>query len=286
MNISFKAIGTHWVIDVYDVLSAEKEENLTKKIKDRIEQFEQMYSRFRENSWLQIISKNPSTYGIPSDGEVLISLYKNMYQYTAGAVTPLIGQVLVDAGYDKEYSLIQKKELSSPPLWEDVIEFNPPHITIKKECSLDFGAFGKGYCVDIVDTVLKSEGVNSFCVDAGGDMIHKSTEAKALRVGLEDPLDTKNVIGLISLLNKSIAGSSGNRRAWGKFNHIINPKTLESSKDIQAIWVVADSTLIADAMTTALYFTSPEILLKHFSFEYLMLFSDYSVAGTLLIDAE
>jgi thiamine biosynthesis lipoprotein ApbE len=41
---------------------------------------------------------------------------------------------------------------------------------------LDFGAAGKGYLIDIVADILRQEQIESFCVDAGGDMIYDSTQ--------------------------------------------------------------------------------------------------------------
>ncbi len=276
---SFEAIGTHWTIDLYQEVSPEAETSLLKLIRQRIELFESTYSRFRKDSWLSKISSTPGTYDLPGDAKPMLHAYERLYLLTDGLMTPLIGQVLSDAGYDSSYSL-EPKPMTQPVSWDEALHVDTDQITIKKEVKLDFGAIGKGYLVDILSDLIESQGVTRYCVDAGGDMRHRNIEP--LRVGLEDPSDPSRVIGVMNLQNSSLAGSSGNRRAWKKFTHIINPSTLSSETEIAALWVVADTTMIADAMTTALYFCAPEILLAEYDFEYLILRSDRSVEGSLL----
>lgn len=284
-HFSFEAIGTHWNIDIFQDCSQEQQAGVFALLREKIESFEKTYSRFRTDSWVAQIANQGGTFDIPPDGEEMISLYRDLYQITNGLVTPLIGGVLVDAGYDKDYSLEQKRALTTPPAWDEVITYEPPHITFKQPVKLDFGGIGKGYLIDLVSQVIESQGITNYTVDAGGDMKHFRSDGETLRVGLEDPENTELAIGIITLENQSLAGSAGNRRAWKNFNHIINPKTLKSSDEILAIWVVADSTKLADALTTALYFCDPVILEQHYSFKYLIVYHDRSVTGTLVHDS-
>jgi FAD:protein FMN transferase len=222
----FDAIGTHWVVDIFDEVSLEKEKILLQKISERIEFFDKTYSRFRSDSLITEISKNAGRYLLPEDSTKLFSVYRKMYDLTNGLVTPFIGQVLVDAGYDAKYSLTQQRELSKPLSWDDAIKYNELYLDVMVPTILDFGAGGKGYLVDLVAEVLEENGVRSYCVDAGGDMVYKNVKDESIVVGLEHPEDITKVIGTIKLLNKSLCGSAGNRRTWGNFHHIINPETL------------------------------------------------------------
>jgi FAD:protein FMN transferase len=272
----FDAIGTHWVVDIFDEVSLEKEKILLQKISERIEFFDKTYSRFRSDSLITEISKNAGRYLLPEDSTKLFSVYRKMYDLTNGLVTPFIGQVLVDAGYDAKYSLTQQRELSKPLSWDDAIKYNELYLDVMVPTILDFGAGGKGYLVDLVAEVLEENGVRSYCVDAGGDMVYKNVKDESIVVGLEHPEDITKVIGTIKLLNKSLCGSAGNRRTWGNFHHIINPETLSSPKEVLAVWVLSSSTFVADILTTGLFFVSPEIFKEHYDFEYFILKSDYS----------
>jgi thiamine biosynthesis lipoprotein len=159
-------------------------------------------------------------------------------------------------------------------------------LMMKKPALLDVGAAGKGYLIDLVADVIGAHGISTFLIDAGGDILHRSARGERIRVGFEHPDDTSQVIGVVALGDESIAGSAGNRRAWGNYHHIIDPDTLSSPTHIRATWAIAQTTLLSDMLTTALYFVDPKVLLPHFSFEYLILFEDLSIERSEGLDAE
>lgn len=271
-QFNFEAIGTQWIIDIYNEVSQQQRDEMLRKVTIRIEEFDKTYSRFRDDSLVHQISKQAGIYTFPDDFSELISLYKKMYELTDGLMTPLIGNVLEDAGYDKDYSF-EQKEIESIKRWEDVIEIKNNTLIVSKPVTLDFGAIGKGYLIDLVGEVLEENNIDSYCIDAGGDLLIKNMDMK---VGFEHPEDPKQVIGVQYIQNGSICGSAGNRRKWGNnLHHIFNPKTLQPVSTIKAVWVSAKTALIADALTTALFFVEPEKL-KEFEFEYLIINEDYS----------
>lgn len=275
-HFNFEATGTVWSVDIDQDLSGEDILEIEKRIKSRVLLFEQTYSRFREDSLLAKISKTQGEMLLPEDAQAMFDVYFKLYSLTDGLFTPLMGQTLEDAGYDKNYSLVAKEKSEENFELENYLEYKFPTLIVKKPVKMDFGACGKGYIIDIVGEILVGMGINNFCVDAGGDILYKSTENKELRVGLEDPEKKDQVIGVCNLVSGAICGSSGNRRKWGKFNHIINPKTFSSPNEIVAVWVCASSTMIADALATCLFFVEPHVL-SEFSFEYVVLYQDYSV---------
>lgn len=269
----FDAIGTSWWIGFYESVEAAKLQVLQGKVAERIEEFDKAYSRFRSDSLVTQISKIVGSYNLPADAKPLIHLYRQLYEISDGAVTPLIGNMLAEAGYDAEYSL-QPKELHMPPKWDDVMAYELGVLTTKEPILLDFGAAGKGYLVDIICELLLAQGIRKFCVDGSGDLRSKGV---SLPIGLENPNDTNQIIGIATLNNQALCGSAGNRRAWKGYNHIMDPQTLASPDHIKASWVIASTTLQADILATALYFVPAAILAKHFSFSYLIVYADSSV---------
>lgn len=275
-HFSFGAIGTSWKIDSPDHIEKDAETKLLEAIRARIDIFDKDYSRFRKDSLVTEISQKAGEYTLPDDALPMMSLYKEMYDVTGGLVTPLVGQVISDAGYDASYSLKPKKEIAKAPKWEDALEYAHPILKVKEPALLDFGALGKGYLIDIVSEILRDHGIQNYTVDAGGDIAYKNAKKELLKIGLENPEDFKQAVGVAEIHNQSICGSSGNRRAWDKYHHIINPKTVESPRHILALWTVAKTTLLADALSTALFFIEPEKLLGSYSFEYAILYADHS----------
>jgi thiamine biosynthesis lipoprotein len=285
----FAGIGTTWDISFPDSVSADAADRLIEQIKARIEEFDKAYSRFRADSLVTEISKKADTYRLPRDARPMIDLYKKMYDATAGKVTPLIGDVISGAGYDASYSLKPKKTIVPALHWDEALEYTADAdgsvaLTVKKPVMLDFGAAGKGYLVDIVAELINTAGITNFIVNAGGDIAYKnenpakSASDAALKVGLENPDDTKQAIGIAEIPSgKSICGSATNRRAWDRFHHIIDPDKVESPRHIVALWTVANSTLLADGMATALFFKDGKELQKDFKFEYAVIRADRSV---------
>jgi FAD:protein FMN transferase len=273
-SFTFEAIGTFWTIDVEAAPAVI--EPLRAAILERIESFDKTYSRFRDDSLVTQMSRQAGTYSLPPDAPPLLRAYREFYEVTGGAVTPLIGDVLVATGYDARYSL-KPKHPRHPPAWEDVIAISGSTITLSRPAMLDFGAAGKGYLVDIITKVIQNHGIKSFCVDAGGDMRYQNAHGNLLRVGLEHPDNPSQVIGVVDLDNKSLCGSAGNRRAWAGYHHIISPHTLASPQHIKAVWVIAATALVADGLATCLFFVPPERL-RQYNAAYVIMYADSSVS--------
>jgi thiamine biosynthesis lipoprotein len=281
---NFEAIGTKWHIDIYEKLDETEKSKLFSKIKDRIDLFDKAYSRFRADSLVTKMSKESGVFTLPADAEAMLSLYRDLYVRTDGFVTPLVGNLISDAGYDAQYSLKQKKKLEKPPAWNEAMDYKHPTLVIKKPVLLDFGAAGKGYLVDLVGKVLEENDIHEYCIDAGGDIMHRGKTP--IRIGLEDPENKEKVIGVSILHNGSICGSAGNRRKWGDFTHIINPKTLTSPTEIIAVWVMADTALLADALATCLFFVPASVLVDAYKFEYVIIYSDRSFEKSIDFSGE
>ncbi len=269
LNYSFEAIGTHWSIDLEDNLNNDR---IFYQIKKRINDFDKNYSRFRSDSLVTQVSKQSGVFNMPADFEKMINFYKRLYDLTNGMVSPFVGNLLDQMGYDANYSF-EKKELESVLSWDQYVSYQQGKLNVKIPAIMDFGAAGKGYIIDIIGDLIKSNGIGKFCIDAGGDILNCGIKNK---IGLENPNDVTEVIGEIEVLSKSICASSGNRRKWREYHHIINPKTKNSQNGIMGVWVVSDDAMIADGIATCLFFIEPQKL-SEFNFDYLILYPDFSI---------
>ncbi len=272
----FYAIGTKWQIDLFSTPPKLHLDSLRERIQRRVAIFEENYSRFRPDSFLSKSTRQSGSFLLPDDAKPLFDIYLKLYELTDGAFTPLIGGTLEDAGYNADYTLKPKQSIYSPKSWNEILEYCYPRLTIKEACTLDFGAAGKGYTIDIVSDMLRQAGISFFTVEAGGDIRFDSPD-QTLRVGLEHPKKAgEEIIGVATIQNLSICGSAGNRRSWGSFHHIINATTLRSPTDVLATWVAAKDTLTADALATALFLVPPQRLTSTFSFEYVIVYDNFS----------
>lgn len=271
-SLRFEAIGTLWDIQAH--LSKKNTTELANHIKKRVEAFDKNYSRFRKDSIVYKIQKTPGEYVMPQDFHTMITLYETLYKLTNGLFTPLIGDLLVSTGYDMNYSFKQGR-LQKVLKWEDTIDYKNSKLNIKHATILDFGGIGKGYLIDIVAEIIKNYS-EIFIIDAGGDILTNGPINKNIKIGLEHPDDNTKIIGVCKIQNKSICASSGNRRKWGNFHHIMNPETKSSPQNILGTWVIAKNAIISDALATCLFLVEPALLTNTFEFEYLVLFNDYT----------
>lgn len=275
-RLTFEAIGTMWDIELFDDVPSLEATALETAVRARIGSFDKNYSRFRTDSLVSQMAREPGRYNLPEDAKPLLDMYQELYKVTKGLVTPLIGQTLSDAGYDANYSFMPGT-VTAPPTWEDTLEYDFPHLLVKQPALLDFGAAGKGYLADVIAEHLSRQGQQNFAINAGGDFVYRSAAGKTLKIALEHPKDPESAIGIAEILNQSLCGSAGNRRKWGTYHHILHPKSLMSPQDITALWVVADSGLIADGLSTALFFVSPVRLRPRFTFSYAIVRQDMSL---------
>lgn len=274
-KFSFEGIGTKWIIDLYQVDQIDLED-LEKKVRQRVEEFDQNYSRFRTDSLVWQMSQKTGWFDLPSDASKMLDSYEKLYEITEGKFTPLIGDLIAAAGYDRLYSF--KSEVSEPvKQWNEALERKSNQIQIKSPVMLDFGAAGKGYLVDIITDLIEKNGVKKFCVDGSGDIY---AFGQTQKVGLENPFDITQVVGVVDLENESICGSATNRRKWGNYHHIFDPKTGRSTVGIVATWVIAPNAMLADALSTCLFLVPIERLVREFDFEFLILDSQMNATAS------
>ncbi|HEY8753770.1 MAG TPA: FAD:protein FMN transferase, partial [Arthrobacter sp.] len=142
---------------------------------------------------------------------------------------------------------------------------------------LDIGAAGKGQLVDLLAAELRFQGEADFLVDASGDLLHSGRDP--VTVALEHPYDSTKAIGTLPLAGGALCASASNRRAWGDgLHHMLDGTTGLPVSTAVATWTMADSTMVADALATALFFVPGAALEQSFDFSWLTVFSDGSAA--------
>lgn len=266
--IAYESMGTSWQVHIWDEVSLENLEALKKEIQKQSEEFNQTYSRFLRDSFISSISERTGVIEVPADLIEMLEIYKKLNQATQGKVNPLIGFTISDLGYDSEYSLKRKDIVRPTPDFNSTIQIlDSTHIEIKQKALLDLGALGKGYFVEKIKELLIVRGYKQFLVDGSGDCAYVGN-GKTARIGLEDPADSKKVIGVLEIQSGAVCASANNRRKWGEVSHTIDPVTLKSPTEIIATWVWAENAAVADGLATALFMSDPEPLLKDFKFEY------------------
>ena len=135
---------------------------------------------------------------------------------------------------------------------------------------LDPGGIGKGYAVDRMVGVLKTNYVTSALVSAAGSSIYglgAPPGETGWKVKIRDPRNSAKTIEEIRLFNSSLS-TSGNYekffRAEGKvFSHIMDPRTGYPARGMLAVSVVAPRTLESEAWTKPFFINGRQWAAQH-----------------------
>lgn len=269
----FEGIGTSWSISTELPLP----DAMRSSLLGRVEEFDATWSRFRNDSLVALMHREPGRYQFPEEAGPLGRLYRDLHRITEGSLTPLIGASLERLGYDAGYSLSP----SGPPLpaagWDGVLEWDGCTVTTTAPAVLDIGAAGKGLLVDILGGLLHEAGLSGFLIDGSGDLL--ASGAGVLTIGLEHPYDPTQAIGTFPLEAGAICASAANRRAWGDgFHHVLDGATGSPVRTVVATWAAADTAMLADALATALFFVPGARLEAEYRFSWLVVYADGTAA--------
>jgi thiamine biosynthesis lipoprotein len=272
-DFTFDGIGTRWDISTPRPLDA----SVRSRLLAIVERYDADWSRFRSDSIVTAMSRQPGRFELPAEAAALGDLYRTLYGTTNGAMTPLIGASLERLGYDAAYSLRPAGSALPAPRWEDILDWDGTVLTTSAPVVLDIGAAGKGQLVDLLAAELHASDVAGFLINASGDLLNSGPEP--VTVALEHPYDPAKAIGTVSLEGGAICASAANRRAWGDgLHHVLDGTTGLPVSTAVATWALADNAMVADALATALFFAPGAALERTFDFSWLTVFSDGSAA--------
>lgn len=280
---AFEAIGTSWRIGVGGALTPTSSLGAPLSADDRaavlarIEQFDRDWSRFRDDSLVARIAREPGSWSLPADAEPLLDLYERLHAATDARLSPLVGASLERLGYDAAYRLRAAGDPLPAPRWQDSLALRrtPAGLVLDTAAPvlLDVGAAGKGYLVDLVGELLLQRGLPDTVVDASGDV--RVRGERSIRVALENPFDPTKAVGVVELRDQALCASATTRRTWGDgLHHIIDAITGRPVDAVVATWVIADSALVADGVATAMFLADPARLCRDFAVEWVRLMAD------------
>ena len=265
----FDAIGTRWQIDSAVPIG----QDLAEGILDRIAVFDGVWSRFRTDSLVAGIARSAGSRDLGPDAPPIFALYRRLGEATDGAVSPFVGDALNRLGYDPSYSLRdQGGPRTGAPSWADIARLEGSVLHTTGPVTIDIGAAGKGYLVDLVAGLLAEAGHSAFTVDASGDIAHRGDP---IRVALEHPYDPTRAVGVVTMHGGALCASATNRRAWGDgLHHVIDGRTGSPVDEVVATWAMAEDTATADGVATAMFFADPARLASEFGAEGVRIFTD------------
>ena len=164
-----------------------------------------------------------------------------------------------------------------------------------KGMGLDLGAIAKGYAVEKMAEILRASGVESFLIDAGGNVYvgGRKPDNSLWRVGVTDPRNTADILGVMSAEDMAVVSSGDYRRYFvvdnTVYHHIIDPRTWYTSDTKRGTTVYSPSSAEADALSTITFILGPDdgegILSQFDGIGVIFVRQDGSVVTKGLVDA-
>jgi len=149
---------------------------------------------------------------------------------------------------------------------------------------IGLGGIAKGYAVDKAAKVLESAGVESFFVQAGGDLYTHGLKADGTpwMAGIRDPRGAEGDYFCMAPVSDHAFSTAGDyERSYvvgGKrFHHIIDPHTGKPATASRSVTIWAPTALLADEIDDAVFILGPERGLK--------LVESLDDVGAVIVDA-
>jgi len=145
----------------------------------------------------------------------------------------------------------------------DKITINGNSIQLEEGMSLTLDGIAKGYAVDKAIEELKSNGIESALVNAGGDIATLGTKPSGEKwvAGLRNPEDEEESIMEFELSGEAIATSGNYERYFNEskdIGHIMDPKTGRTVSKCSSATIIAEDCTSADVLATAVFVMGPD----------------------------
>jgi len=250
-----------------EVISSEKEAiDIVFKEISRIEKLLSKYDPDSEVSKLNKLGRlkaSPETFYI-------VNKAKEFYFLTNGAFDITVGPLMDLWGFtSREYSRPSEGKIKEALrlVGSDKIILHQKDNVIQFKLSgmkIDLGAIAKGYAVDCAVKKLKESGINSCLINAGGQIYCLGSKfSRPWKIAIRNNPRNPGRAAYLSLKDKAVATSGDyeqffwdNQRAYG---HIFNPRTgYPGPADFFSVTVIADDSLTADCLSTAVFVLGEE----------------------------
>lgn len=202
-----------------------------------VREFEQKYSRYREDSLISKINRAAGSEWVETDAELesMFALCDHYHWCTAGVFDPTTLPLMKLWDYKALQPVLPSEEAIRAAMevvgWQRVQRRARAVFLPLKGMALDLGGIGKEYAVDRVVDQARAFGISDLMVDFGRDVrcIGQSPQGGAWTVGLEHPIERERCWGGVAVTNRAVTTSGDYLRSVEidgvRYSHIVDPRT-------------------------------------------------------------
>jgi thiamine biosynthesis lipoprotein len=229
---------------------------------DRMTTLEKMLSRFQSNSQLSQLNQIGYLEHANPEFLKLLAISTQVSQLSGGAfditVKPLV-DVYFDA-FTTTHQLPSKNEIERAQALIDYKQLSVKGDSVSFTCpgmSITLDGIAKGYIVDEGVARLRTSGFANVFVEAGGDLLASGgpRPGELWKIGIKSPRASQpGMLARMSVNNRAVATSGDYMQSFTtdfSHNHIIDPRSGYSCRELASATIVSGSTALADALATA-----------------------------------
>lgn len=272
---SFRAMGTTVELTVWGA-DASVADGPGRELARRAERWEQIFSRFRDDSELSRVNRTGGDWiQVSPEFVAVVALAQEWFVASGGRFDPTILGQLERAGYDRTFDAIGTTGALVRPEFpvesgssRDVlaIALDEPAgaVCLPAGMRIDLGGIAKGAFVDSVDDLFA--GFSGAIVDAGGDLRvwGRPGSEPIWRIGVQHPGVLDADIAELQLWAGrplAVATSSTRSRTWlagnERQNHLIDPRSGRAVfSSTPSVTVVADTVVTAEILAKSILIAS------------------------------
>jgi thiamine biosynthesis lipoprotein len=251
---------------------------LKAKIDRRLRAINQSMSTYLPQSEISRFNALQSTQekmAVSNDFFSVLQVGELLYGMTQGAwdgtVKPLVN-LWGFGNTEREYAIPDKKSIArrlSEIGFSHIELFKTGEIRKKKiPLSLDLASIAKGYAVDQIAYLIRSQGIHDFLVEIGGEVFAAGfrKNKEKWRVGINQPVSgarSDALYGIVELENQALATSGDYRNFFevdGKtYSHVLDPRTgYPVASGVVSVSITAKTCALADGLATAVMVMGPQ----------------------------
>lgn len=266
---------------------------IEQEIQEMLAKYHQMldaYHEYDDINNIYTINQNAGISAVTVDSEMFDLLYYCLAEgekidyrtnIAFGAVTGIWKKVISDVSEQITVGDLEGDALlaflpSEEELEEAAQHISPENVILDKEnhtvyledqeMLLDVGSVAKGYVADRIAEYLLENGVDSACINLGGNLKilgekKSGRDSEAWVAAIRDPKEKDSSVYLpftLLLSDKTAIVTSGNYERYVmidgiKYCHLVDPDTLYPVQNMSSVTIIAESSLLADFLSTALF---------------------------------
>ena len=261
--------GTYIKIIVYSN-NKEKAIQSIEKAFNEIQRIDEKYNSKSEGSLIYNLNNSDNkTVKLDEEGIKIFEGVKKAYELSEHKYDITIAPLLELWGFTDEtielstLKLPTKEEIDFTKTFVDFDKVkisNDGTLTIESPVKeIDTGSFLKGYAISKAREILKDDGIKSAFITSISsiEVIGTKPENKLWKIGLQNPENPSEMIGIVSLKDRAM-GVSGDYQTYveidGKmYHHILDKDTGYPVEDKKMVVVLCDNAFDADLLSTTFF---------------------------------